>query len=150
MSAVNGSGHAGPESHIAALLAGAFESIRAEMNARPLPGLRPSHYRVMSLVPGRGLRLSELAERAGITRAGIGQFMKYLEKLEYVTLTADPSDSRAKIVRLTTSGRAAVEHSLRVLADTERRWSAALGAERYQELRRSLYEVSLLAQRGRA
>lgn len=76
--------------------------------------------------------------------------MKYLEKLEYVTLTADPSDSRAKIVRLTTSGRAAVEHSLRVLADTERRWSAALAAERYQELRRSLYEVSLLAQRGRA
>ena len=76
--------------------------------------------------------------------------MKYLEELEYVTLTADPSDSRAKIVTLTASGRAAVEHSLRVLADTELRWSAALGAGRYQELRRSLYEVGLLAQRGRA
>ena len=150
MSGVNGSGNAAHESHIAALLAGAFDSIRAEMSARPLPGLRPSHYRVMSLVPGSGLRLSELADRAGITRAGIGQFMKYLEKLEYVTLTADPSDSRAKIVRLTASGRAAVEHSLRVLADTELGWSAALGAERYQELRRSLYEVSQLAQRARA
>jgi DNA-binding MarR family transcriptional regulator len=147
MSAVNGSRDAGPESHIAALLAGAFESIRAEMNARSLPGLRPSHYRVMSLVPGDGLRLSELAERAGITRAGIGQFMKYLERLEYVTLTADPSDSRAKIVRLTASGRAAVELSVRILADTELRWAAALGPERYQELRRALRDVSLLAPR---
>ncbi|QCB98712.1 MarR family transcriptional regulator [Arthrobacter sp. PAMC25564] len=123
-------------------------AVRADMNARSLPGLRPSHYRVMSRVPGGGLRLSELAERADITKAGIGQFMKYLEKLEYVALTPDPSDSRAKIVRLTASGRAAVELSARVLADTELRWSAALGPERHQELRRSLYEVSLLSARN--
>ena len=81
MSEVNGPRrHCRPRNpSIAALLAGAFESVRAEITRGRCQGLRPSHYRVMSLVPGGGLRLSELAERAGITKAGIGQFMKYLE-----------------------------------------------------------------------
>ncbi|MEO5320542.1 MarR family transcriptional regulator [Arthrobacter sp. CC3] len=131
--------------HIAALLAGAFDSLRAELNARTFPGLRPSHYRVMSLIPGGGLRLSELAERAAITRAGIGQFMKYLENLGYVALRPDPSDSRAKIVRLTPSGTSAVELSTAIIAETETRWEAALGAGRYGELRRSLQEIGRLA-----
>lgn len=131
--------------HIAALLAGAFDALRAELNARTLPGLRPSHYRVMSLIPGSGLRLSELAERAGITKAGIGQFVKYLENLQYVAISADPADSRAKIVRLTPAGTSAVEHSYRIIADTEAHWEAALGVGRYRELRRSLQEITALS-----
>jgi DNA-binding MarR family transcriptional regulator len=131
--------------HIAALLGGAFNSFRAELNTHSLPGLRPSHYRVMALIPPEGLRLSVLAERAAITRAGIGQFMKHLDREGYVRLAADPSDSRAKIVRLTPAGVAAVEHSLRIIAETERKWEAALGPERYREFRRALREISRLA-----
>lgn len=141
---VNGSLADAPTPHIAALLAGAFDSLRADLNARTLTGLRPSHYRVLSLIPGGGLRLSELAERAAITRAGIGQFMKYLENLGYVTLRPDPSDSRAKIVTLTPSGTSAVELSKAIIAETETRWEAALGAGRYRELRRSLEEIGRL------
>lgn len=136
------------EPHIAALLAGAFNSFGAEISAHSLPGLRPSHYRVMALVPPEGLRLSLLAERAAITKAGIGQFVKHLEREGYVRITPDPSDSRAKIATLTPAGVVAVELSLRIIGATERKWAAALGPERYGDLRRALREVSLLAPRS--
>ncbi|MGY2743652.1 MarR family winged helix-turn-helix transcriptional regulator [Arthrobacter sp. UYCu723] len=146
---VNGPGQQpAAEPHIAGLLAGAFNSFRAEISAHSLPGLRPSHYRVMALIPPEGLRLSLLAQRAAITKAGIGQFMKHLEREGYVRITPDPSDSRAKIATLTPAGEAAVELSLRIIAETEQKWAAALGAKRYQELRRALNEVSLLTPRN--
>ncbi len=141
MTTVNGSVPADSLPDMATLLAGAFESLRADLNARSLPGLRPSHYRVMSLIPQEGLRLTELADRAGITKAGIGQFIRYLEREGYVGLAGDPVDNRAKIVTLTAAGVAAVALSLKIIADAEERWSEALGSERYRALRRSLFEI---------
>lgn len=127
---------------MAQLLAGAFEPLRSALNARSIPGLRPSHYRVMALIPLDGLRLTELAERASITKAGIGQFTRYLEREGYVGVAADPADNRAKIVTLTPAGTAAVELSLAIIADTEQRWSQALGSERYRELRIALSDIA--------
>ena len=54
---VNGPEPAEPGPHIAELLAGAFGGLRSAITARSIPGLRPSHYRVMSLIPPEGLRL---------------------------------------------------------------------------------------------
>ncbi|WP_449373148.1 MarR family winged helix-turn-helix transcriptional regulator [Arthrobacter psychrolactophilus] len=133
---------AGHGPNIADLLADSIEIIRASLKAASTPTLRGSHYRVMSLIPPEGLRLNELAERAAITKAGIGQFMSYLQDQGYVSLTADTADKRAKIARLTPDGRAAVEHSLQLIADTEARWSKALGPERYLELRRALADIT--------
>lgn len=144
MIGVNNHPPAGSLPHIADLLAGAFGSLRSAIEARSIPGLRPSHYRVMSLVPPEGIRLTDLADRASITKAGIGQFMKYLDHEGYVGLAGDPADKRAKIVTLTQSGRSAVDLSLQIIADTEELWSGALGAERYRELRRALLDIASL------
>jgi DNA-binding MarR family transcriptional regulator len=144
MTGVNDHAPADSLPHIADLLAGAFGSLRSAIKARSIPGLRPSHYRVMSLIPPEGIRLTVLAERAAITKAGIGQFMNYLEHEGYVGLAGDPADKRAKIVTLTPPGRAAVDLSLQIIADTEERWSEALGAERYRELRRALFDIASL------
>ncbi|RKR18647.1 MarR family winged helix-turn-helix transcriptional regulator [Arthrobacter oryzae] len=103
----------------------------------------------MELIPPEGLRLNELAERAAITKAGIGQFMNYLQHEGYVSLAADPSDKRAKVVTLTAAGSAAVDLSRQIIADTEERWSAALGAERYRELRRTLFDIASLSKEAR-
>ncbi|MFI2563432.1 MarR family winged helix-turn-helix transcriptional regulator [Paenarthrobacter sp. NPDC018779] len=142
MTEVNASAPADSLPHIAALLGGAFGNLRSAIQARAIPGLRPSHYRVMSLIPAEGIRLTELAERATITKAGIGQFMNYLEREGYVSFAGDPADKRAKIVTLTQQGRAAVDVSLHIIAATEERWAQALGAERYRELRQALFEIA--------
>lgn len=134
--------------HIADLLAGAFGSLRSAIKARSIPGLRASHYRVMSLIPPEGLRLNELAERAAITKAAIGQFMQYLQREGYVSLTTDITDKRAKVVTLTEAGHAAVALSLEIIEDTEERWSEALGPERYRDLRRALFDIASLPKVG--
>jgi DNA-binding MarR family transcriptional regulator len=144
MVSVNGPASGDSLPHIADLLTGAFQDLRSALYAGSPPGLRPAHYRVMWLVPGEGIRLTDLAERAGITKAGVGQFMKYLEREGYVGVSPDLTDRRAKIVTLTPAGSAAVERSGRIIEDTEKRWSQALGAERYRELRRALFEIASL------
>ncbi len=128
--------------NMADLLGGAFGSLRETLVAGSLPGLRPSHYRVMSLIPPEGLRLTELADHASITKAGIGQFMRYLHREGYVQMAGDPADNRAKIVTLTAAGAAAVEHSLKVIAAAEQHWARLLGEERYRQLRRELFEIA--------
>ncbi|MFQ4149574.1 hypothetical protein AAGW05_12900 [Arthrobacter sp. LAPM80] len=129
-----------------ALLAEAFESFRTALNAAQLPGLRPSHYRVMSLIPQEGLQLSDLARLAAITKAGTGQFIAHLRREGYVLVDRNPADQRAKIVTLTPLGAAAVRVSQNIIADTERLWAETLGADRYAELRLALTEVAALSE----
>src|SRR5919199_2989010 len=51
-----------------------------------------------------GSRLTELAERSGITKQAVGEAVAELEQLGYVERVPDPSDGRAKIIRLTPRG----------------------------------------------
>src|SRR5512132_2209960 len=51
-----------------------------------------------------GSRLTELAERAGLTKQAVGEAATELERLGYVERVPDPSDRRAKIIKLTPSG----------------------------------------------
>lgn len=146
MKDVNGESKIDMQTSMPALLIGAFESFRAVLNAAPLPGLRPSHYRVMALIPAEGLKLSELARRADITKPGIGQFMAHLQREGYVVLARNPADNRSKIVTLTASGVAAAELSRQLIAETEHRWAATLGTDRYLELRQTLLDLKALSE----
>src|SRR5215218_10985771 len=47
-----------------------------------------------------GMRASELAALAGMTKPSIGYLIEYLEQRGYVERVPDPSDRRAQLVRL--------------------------------------------------
>ena len=52
----------------------------------------------------RGNRISELAQRAGVTKQAISKAVRDLEKRGLVTKEQDPDDGRAQIVKLTAEG----------------------------------------------
>ena len=56
----------------------------------------------------------------------------------------DPTDGRAKIVRLTRKGAAAQATGRGILQDVERRWAAELGEERVAEMRAALEDIFAL------
>ena len=61
----------------------------------------------MRLVPfldRNGIRPSELARHADITKQAVGQTVKGCEALGFVEFAADPADGRAQLVRLTSEG----------------------------------------------
>ena len=75
----------------------------------------------------RGTRLTELSQRAGMTKQAMGQIVDDLERLGYVEREPDPADGRAKIVRFTAAGLDFVCDAADALDEIWREYSAVLG-----------------------
>ena len=70
----------------------------------PIAGLRGSIGRILSLVPPEGARQTALAGGAWITKQSLGERLREMEELGWVTTDADPADRRARVVQRTAHG----------------------------------------------
>ncbi|MEV3965475.1 winged helix DNA-binding protein [Nocardia sp. NPDC050193] len=107
--------------------------------AAGMPDLHPRH--ALQFFPpllGGGQRVSELAPRIGVTRQATAQVVGTLERGGYLVRDADPSDRRAKLVRLTDRGRAALAVLRDSMGAVERDWARTLGPERADDFREML------------
>ena len=66
--------------------------------------VRPTHGCVFRFVHGDGMRLTELATQAGLTKQSVGEIVDDLTGLGYIERFPDPTDKRAKLIRLTAKG----------------------------------------------
>jgi DNA-binding MarR family transcriptional regulator len=129
-----------------ALLFVAADGLVAELSAR-LKGagyadIRGAHGCVFGNIDPAGMRLTELAELAGMTKQAVGEAVSDLERLGYAERVADPSDGRAKIIRLTERGSDAQQTGFRIIADIEREWVERYGAKRVAALRTMLLDIT--------
>ena len=104
--------------------------------------IRPAHTAVFQHIKAEGSRLSELAERAQITKQSMGYLVDYLEAHGYLERRADPSDRRASLIFLTERGWAEVREALRIIAAIEQEWARRLGQRRMEQLRELLTELN--------
>ena len=104
--------------------------------------LRPSHHRVIGHVPPEGITVTELAERVGMTKQGIGQFVQQLTDSGHLRTTAHPQDKRLRIIRRTSKGNASVRQLAAVLAKLEERWAQRVGRARYRQFRDVLEQLA--------
>jgi DNA-binding MarR family transcriptional regulator len=136
------------DQHLVALLGSVKEDLLEEMyrrvSAAGYPGLRPSHGCVFRYLDVDGSRLSELAERSGMTKQAFGEHVANVEALGYVARTPDPEDGRAKLVVPTSRGREALILGRQIFAEIEREWAEAIGVERVAGLRETLQEIHAL------
>ncbi len=116
--------------------------VYARMAEAGFPDIRPSHSSLFRNLTEGGSRISELAERAQMTKQSMGYLADSLESAGYVRLEPDPSDRRAKQVRLTDKGRAASEAMIRLSAATEREFGALIGRTEMARLRRLLERLA--------
>lgn len=116
-----------------------FESV---VTGGEFDDLRPSHGNVLEQLEFEdGLRLTDLAARAGITAQSMGELVDELEANRYVERQPDPEDGRAKRIFLTARGRANIRVAARATAEVERELSELLGERRYDVLRDVLIEI---------
>jgi DNA-binding MarR family transcriptional regulator len=90
----------------------------------------------------RGSRLTELAERSGLTKQAVGEAVAELERLGYVERVPDPSDGRAKIIRLTPRGLDGCLTGRRIFAEIERGWAEQLGQELIGGMREAAEKIA--------
>jgi DNA-binding MarR family transcriptional regulator len=135
--------------NIAELLNGPFQVLVDELHEglaeAGYPDIRPAHGNVFGYIRKEGSRLTELAERAQLTKQTMGYLVDYLEERGYLEREPDPGDKRAKIVRLTDEGREAVRTARKIMGRIEARWAELLGEDRMEQLRELLTELDALA-----
>lgn len=119
-----------------------FEDFRAELEQTEFADIRPTHGCVFRFVKGGGLRLTVLAEMAGMTKQSVGEIVDDLEARGYVKRIPDPDDKRAKIICLTERGERAQATGLALFAKVEKQWAKRYGADRIAEVRELLEEVA--------
>lgn len=104
--------------------------------------IRPGHGCVFRFVPPDGIRLTELAELADITKQTCGEIIDDVERLGYVERAPDPDDRRAKIIQLTERGEVGQATAQGIFAEIEREWSERFGEARIEALRGLLEEIA--------
>ena len=119
------------------------EELQGRIAAAGFSDIRPGHGCVFGGIdPQNGSRLTELAERANMTKQSVGEVTSDLEQRGYLERVTDPSDGRAKIIRLTPQGREAYMIGRRLIDDLEREWAERYGEERVAALRDALEAVT--------
>ena len=119
------------------------EQLYERISAAGFGDIRPGHGCVFGGIdPDNGSRLTDLAERACMTKQSVGEVTSDLEKRGYLERIADPDDGRAKIIRLTSRGREAYTVGRRLIDDLEREWAERYGEERIAALRDALEAVT--------
>jgi DNA-binding MarR family transcriptional regulator len=106
--------------------------------------IREGHGCVFGFIEPEGSRLTSLAERSGLTKQAVGESVDDLQRLGYVERVPDPSDGRAKLVRLTEKGASAQQLGRGILDEIEQRWAAEVGEERVTAMRETLEDIYAL------
>ncbi|HYG96338.1 MAG TPA: MarR family transcriptional regulator [Solirubrobacterales bacterium] len=119
-----------------------FRDFRTELEQSEFRDIRPTHGCVFRYVRGEGLRLTDIAERANMTKQSIGEIVDDLATRGYVKRIPDPNDRRAKLICLTERGEEAQDFGLRLFAKVEKEWGKRYGAEQIAALRELLEEIA--------
>jgi DNA-binding MarR family transcriptional regulator len=103
--------------------------------------VRTGHIPVFGNVAAGGMRITDLAAHAGMTRQMMGRLVRELEELGYVASRPDPADQRAVIVELTDRGWRFCKDAQEVMAELEREYETLLGDSELAHLRAALIRL---------
>jgi DNA-binding MarR family transcriptional regulator len=131
--------------NLAVLLREAFVALNDRVIARLADrghgAVRPAHGAVFQYLDDTGTTVSQLAERAQMTKQAMAELVRHLETHGYVVRVPDPADRRAKLVLPTARGREVVAVAQGLVPELEARIAHVLGADRLRQLRDDLEAI---------
>jgi DNA-binding MarR family transcriptional regulator len=100
--------------------------------------LTTAQMRLVQRIGPRGSRLTDLAEQAQVTKQTAGYLVDRLERAGWVERVPDPTDGRARLIRLTDRAQQAIPIANAAVAEVTATWQAHLGSRRTRQLRQTL------------
>lgn len=101
----------------------------------------PAQAGLLARIGPNGTRLTDLADQARTTKQSAGFLVDQLEKAGYIERVPDPSDARARLIRLAARGKDAQKVARRAERAVEREWERHLGEGRIAALREALVRL---------
>lgn len=91
-----------------------------------------------------GTRSTVLAQRAGVTKQAMSQLVRLMEQQGYLEQVPDPTDTRAKVVRMTERGEAVKTACVEVREELNSKVAKALGTDAAGQLEANLDAAAAL------
>lgn len=107
--------------------------------------IRPAHLSVFRNLIPHGIHISELANRAGITKASVIYLVNDLQERGYVERIPDPEDGRATIVQFSERGWATYEVARRAVLQLQEEWARAVGQDEMEAFLTTLARLASLS-----
>jgi len=114
------------------------QRIHDVITAAGFDDITPAMARVAARLSESGIRVTEIAEQARITKQSASALVEQLERAGYVERRPDPADARARLVVIAPRGRELQAVARREERAIEREWTQALGEERMAALHDAL------------
>ena len=114
------------------------EEIVASLSRRGFSDVTLANLSVLRHLDLDGLRITTLAEDAGVTKQAVGQMIVELESKGYVKKRRDPNDRRAKLVTYTERGMELIKTAQAIVSEIEVSYRQELGSKSYEALRHGL------------
>lgn len=134
-----------PDVDLGILLVFALRSLSDEMRRRVedegFGNLRPAHGFVFQTVHPDGATITELADRAQISKQAMGRMIDEIADNGYVVRRDDATDRRQKIVVLTDKGRDAFATVITTWKLIEDEWRGRLGDAEMVRVRHALEQI---------
>ena len=105
------------------------------------PDQRVSSGQVFGYIEDEGLTLTELAQRAGISKQAMGELVDRLQSSGYLERVPNARDRRTKLIRTTDKGERQIEASRQVTYAIEAQWARILGKKRLAQFQMMLREL---------
>ena len=116
-----------------------FQTRCAEkLHAHGYTQLTATHLTILSYIDPTGTRIVTLAERAGMTKQSMGDFIRELETQGYVERSPDPHDKRAVIIKMVTSNTTFLTDAYNIIAEIQTEYAATLKSSGVEQLRNLL------------
>ncbi len=112
--------------------------ILAALAAAGFDDITPAQGRIAARIGSSGTRLTDLAEQALVTKQTAGHLVDQLERAGYVRRVPDPTDKRARLVRMADRGQEVVALARKVERQVEAEWAEHLGPKTTAQLRAAL------------
>jgi DNA-binding MarR family transcriptional regulator len=98
--------------------------------------------RLIPYIDVDGTRSVDLARRVGVTKQAIGRLVRELEEEGLLTREADDADGRAFLVKFTDAGLEYLTRMHKCIAQIEREYERAVGAEKMDVVREVLSRIA--------
>ncbi|ASR02914.1 MarR family winged helix-turn-helix transcriptional regulator [Gordonia rubripertincta] len=115
--------------------------VMARLAAAGADDITLAQSRVVQRLAPEPMRLTDLAEQAGVTKQTAGGIVDQLEAAGYLVRVPDPSDRRARLVTLSDRGVELCEIAAQEVEAIEQEWRDHLGADDFAALEKSLIRL---------
>lgn len=118
-----------------------IEGVQNRVVGKGFVDVRPVHGYAFVRISAGGATVLDVAAHLGVTKQAASQLVEHLVQRGYVTREPHPDDARARLLSLTTKGKACTRAAERAAIELVSAWRETMGAKDFATLQRALGAV---------